>query len=181
MRYLLVIALLFGGAGLLRAADEKVEKKAATPAAVEEEDIRDRLGERFTSRGRGISFRPPLGGTEIKKAAIGVEIVRYVGADEKWSLNVSLMTFEKPTRLVSVDNPVTKEDESKSRPGIISQIVTQLLQNNVSTEILRQDVVNHGISDMGMIVARYTQGAQALLRQQAIIQRNDQLYYVLDF
>jgi hypothetical protein len=38
-----------------------------------------------------------------------------------------------------------------------------------------------GSNDVGMIVARYTQGGQTMLRQQAIIQRNDQLFYVLDF
>src|SRR5258705_4128938 len=40
----------------------------AAPAKTgDEEDVRDRLGERFTSRGRGIRFRPPIGGTEIKR------------------------------------------------------------------------------------------------------------------
>jgi hypothetical protein len=47
--------------------------------------------------------------------------------------------------------------------------------------VLRQDVVNVGKNDVGMLVARYTQGGQTVLRQQAIIQRNDQLFYLLDF
>src|SRR5258706_6842187 len=146
----------------------------------DEGDGRDRLGERFTSQGRGISFRPPLGGAQIKRTPIGTDIVRYTAADEKWSLNVSMLTFDKPTKLLSVDNPNTPEDESKPKPGILQQIAQQLGQNN-STEVLRQDVVNLGPRDVGMLVARYTQGGQTVLRQQALIQRNDQLFYVLDF
>jgi len=177
MRKLWIVALLLVAASALFAAD----KPASKTVAADEEDIRDRLGERFTSQGRGISFRPPLGGAQNKRTAIGTEIVRYSASDEKWSLNVSMLTFEKPMRLISVDNPTTPEDESKTKPGILQQIVQQLQQNNQGTEILRQDKVNLGLNDVGMLVARYTQGGQTMLRQQAIIQRNDQLFYLLDF
>src|SRR5258705_359411 len=83
--------------------------------------------------------------------------------------------------LLVVDDPKTPQDESKTNPGILQQIVAGLLQNNQNTDVLRQDVVNLGPLDMGMIVARYAQAGQTMLRQQAIIQRNDQLFYVLDF
>jgi hypothetical protein len=182
MRNTWIVALLLMGAGALWAVDEpKGKAPAGKAAAADQDDVRDRLGERFTSRGRGVSFRPPIGGAQIKRTPIGMEIVRYSAADEKWSLNVSMMTFDKPVRLVSVDNPTTPEDESKTKPGILQQIVGGLLQNNVNTAVLRQDVVNLGTNDVGMIVARYAQGGQTMLRQQAIIQRNDQLFYVLDF
>ena len=177
MRKLWIVALLLVAASAVWAAD----KPAPKSASADEDDVRDRLGERFTSQGRGISFRPPIGGAQIKRTPIGTEIVRYSASDEKWSLNVSILTFEKPMRLLSVDNPTTPEDESKTKPGILQQIVQQLQQNNVSTEVLRQDVVNLGPHDVGMLVARYTQGGQTVLRQQALIQRNDQLFYLLDF
>src|SRR6266850_157152 len=176
MRKFWIIALLLLAAGPIWAVD----KAAPKAAGADEDDVRDRLGERFTSQGRGISFRPPLGGAQIKRTPIGTDIVRYTAADEKWSLNVSMLTFDKPTKLLSVDNPNTPEDESKTKPGILQQIAQQLGQNN-STEVLRQDVVNLGPRDVGMLVARYTQGGQTVLRQQALIQRNDQLFYVLDF
>jgi hypothetical protein len=177
MRNFWMVALLFLAAGPTWAAD----KAAPKAANADEDDVRDRLGERFTSKGRGISFRPPLGGAQMKRTPIGTDIVRYSEADEKWSLNVSMLTFQKPTKLLNVDNPATPEDESKTKPGILQQIAQQLGQNNVSTELLRQDVVNVGKSDVGMLVARFTQGGQKVLRQQAIVQRNDQLFYVLDF
>jgi len=177
MKKLWIVALFLPAAGPLWAADKPASK--TTPA--DDDDIRSRLGERFTSRGRGISFRPPIGGTQMKRTPIGTDIVRYSGADEKWSLNVSMLTFEKPMRLLAVDNPTTPEDETKTKPGILQQIVQQLQQNNAGTEVLRQDVVNVGIHDTGMLVVRFTQGAQTFLRQQAIIQRNDQLFYILDF
>src|SRR5438093_9095434 len=133
MRRFWIVALLLVMAAPMRAAD-KAAKAAPKAAGADEDDVRDRLGERFTSRGRGISFRPPIGGAQIKRTPIGTDIVRYSAADEKWSLNVSMLTFEKPMRLISVDNPTTPEDESKTKPGILQQIVQQLQQNNVSTE-----------------------------------------------
>jgi hypothetical protein len=177
MKKFWIVALFLLAVSALWAADKPASK--STPA--DEDDIRDRLGERFTSRGRGISFRPPIGGAQMKRTPIGTDIVRYSASDEKWSLNVSMLTFDKPMRLLAVDNPTTPEDETKTKPGILQQIVQQIQQNNASTEILREDVINVGPHDVGMLVARTAQGAGTILRQQAFIQRNDQLFYVLDF
>lgn len=174
------VALLLLGACPLFAADKAAPLPASKTVANDDEDVRDRLGERFTSQGRGISFRPPIGGAQIKRTPIGADIVRYSAADEKWSLNVSMLTFDKPAKLLSVDNPNTPQDESKTKPGLLQQIVQQLQQNNLA-ELLRQDVVNVGKLDVGMLVVRYTQGNQTMLRQQAVVQRNDQVFYVLDF
>ena len=157
MRRIWTVALLLLAAGPIWGAD-KAAPLPASKTVADEDDVRDRLGERFTSQGRGISFRPPIGGAQIKRTPIGADIVRYTSADEKWSFNVSMLTFEKPAKLLSVDDPRTPEDESKTKPGILQQIVQQLGQNNIATEILRQDVVNVGKNDVGMLVARYTQG-----------------------
>src|SRR3954469_8629113 len=173
MRKSFVVALLLLAAGPIWAADKPAPKNGAA-----EDDVRDRLGERFTSKGRGISFRPPVGGAQMKRTPIGTDIVRYSASDEKWSLNVSMLTFDKPAKLLSVDIPTTPEDETRTKPGILQQIVLQLRQNNNGTEILRQDVVNVGKNDVGMLVARSAQGGQMVLRQQAIVQRNDQVFYV---
>src|SRR5436853_731413 len=175
------IALLLLAAGPIWAAERAAPAPASKKVAADEDDISDRLGERFTSQGRGISFRPPVGGVQTKRTPIGAEIVRYSAADEKWSLNVSMLSFEKPAKLLNVDNPSTPENEAVTKPGILQQIVLQLQQNNVSTEVLRQDVVNVGKNDVGMVVLRYTQGGATLLRQQAVVQRNDQVFYVLGF
>src|SRR4051812_26366954 len=177
MRRFWTIALMLLGGGPIW-ADAPAPSNARTPASkivADEDDFRDRLGERFTSQGRGISFRPPIGGAQMKRTPIGTDIVRYSAADEKWSLNVSMLTFEKPAKLLSFDNPNTPEDESKTKPGLLQQIAQQLQKNNASTEILRQDVVNVGKNDAGMLVMRYTQGGQTFLRQQAVVQRNDQV------
>jgi hypothetical protein len=182
MRKFWAVLLLLLTATPLWAAEIPASKSAPKPAAAtDEEDVRDRLADRFTSLGRGISFRPPMGGVQMKRTPIGADIVRYSAADEKWSLNVSMLALEKPAKLLSVDNPATPEDEAKTKPGILQQIAQQHQQNNVSTEVLRQDVVNIGKNDVGMIVVRSTQGGQTMLRQQAIVQRNDQVFYVLDF
>src|SRR6476660_2340400 len=98
MRKFLAVAFLLLMAGPLWAADKAAPVPASKTVAGDEDDARDRLGERFTSQGRGISFRPPLGGVQTKRTPIAAEIVRYSAADEKWSLNVSMLNFDKPAK-----------------------------------------------------------------------------------
>ncbi|MCY2952056.1 MAG: hypothetical protein NTU53_08770 [Planctomycetota bacterium] len=139
------------------------------------------LGEYFVSRGAGLALRPPVGGTQIKPVAVGMNIVQYVNTEEKWALRVLQMVFEKPAAMVGKDDPSTPGvDESKTMPGVLAQTVQQLLLQNAGGKLLRQDVINVGKQDTGMIILRYTQGSQTYLRQAALIQRNDQHYYVLD-
>src|SRR4051794_30802137 len=142
MRKFWAVLLLLLTATPLWAAEIPASKSAPKPAAAtDEEDVRDRLADRFTSLGRGVSFWAAMGGVQMKRTPIGADIVRYSAADEKWSLNVSMLALEKPAKLLSVDNPATPEDEAKTKPGILQQIAQQHQQNNVSTEVLRQDVV----------------------------------------
>ncbi len=151
------------------------------PARADSEDNGSQfLGEYFTSRGAGLAFRPPIGGTQIKPAALGVSIVQYVNPEEKWALRVSQMVFEKPSPLLGKDDLSTPAVDESKTTGVLMQTAQQLLVQNPGSTLLRQDVVNIGKYDTGMIILRYTQGSQTYLRQAALIQRTNQHYYVLD-
>jgi hypothetical protein len=155
--------------------------KASAVQAQAGGDASQYLGERFTSRAAGLSFRPPVNGTQIKPPAVGINIVQYINSDEKWALKVSQMVFEKPARLVGKDDPTTPTvDESKTQPGVLGEMEKQVTMQQSGCHVMRQDVINVGSYDTGLLVLRYMQGTQAYLRQIAMLQRNDQHYYVLD-
>ena len=139
------------------------------------------LGERFVSAAGGISFRAPADAKRIKPSAVGTTIVQYYNAEDRWSLAVQRLIFEKPTKLVEVDDPKTPGiDESITKAGILEATARQLLINNQATQVLRKDVVNVGPSNAGILIMRYTDGGQTWLRQQALIEGSDRLYYSFD-
>lgn len=140
----------------------------------------DRLGEMFVSKAAGVSFRPPAGGVMSRRLGIGKEIVSYANTDEKWSLKVSQVYFEKPARLVGRDDPATPGNEAQMQPGILDETVRQLKLQNAATQVLRDDVVNIGPHDVGLVICRFGQGGLYWLRQQAFVQVNSQRYYVFD-
>ena len=80
-------------------------KPAATPTAASTSE--SPLGERFVSAAGGISFRAPADAKRIKPTAVGKTIVQYYNAEERWSLAVQRLMFDKPTKLVELDNPTT--------------------------------------------------------------------------
>ena len=143
----------------------------------------DYLGERFTTRAGGISLRPPKGALKSQSASVGTSIVQFVNKEENWSLTVSRLYLDRPTRLAGVDDPRTElVDESQTQPGIIGETARKLAQQTTG-RLLRHDVINVGPHDAGIIILRYTQGTQTWLRQQALIRAQgygDRLFYVLD-
>jgi hypothetical protein len=171
MRVWPLVALMIG-AGLTAAG--------AVRSAAADDSPADRLGVEFSSQAAGLSFRPPAGGTMIRRAGIGRDIVTYTNADEKWSLKVSQLYFEKPARLIGWDDPSTPVNEIITNPGILDQTVQQLKLQNAATQILRDDVVNVGPHDTGILISRSGQGGTNWLRQQAFIRINDHRYYVFD-
>src|SRR5687767_14491860 len=60
-------------------------------------------------------------------------------------------------------------------------MVRQLRLNDSASQILRSDKTNIGPLDGAMIVSRSFLGRQTMLRQQLILQKNEQLYYIFDF
>jgi hypothetical protein len=67
------------------------------------------------------------------------------------------------------------------RIGLLDYTVQDILQTNPKAEVLRQDVVNVGEHSVGIAIVRVGLGTERFLRQQAIFQADEQLYYVFNF
>lgn len=177
-----MIGFLAAGA----AADGPASAPASRPAVANGEI----LGERFESQASGIAFRPPARCEMIRRRGIAEEVVQYRDEKRMWTLNVRRMSLPTSQPLVAKDDPATPNvDESKTQPGLLETTVRQLVAQTVgAAQVIRQDVIR--IDDkvagdkkipVGMLAYRYTDGPQRWFRQQALVEANDQLYYVFDF
>lgn len=186
-----LLSLLFLSAFLVPALVQAQSTRPAAPSTrptarpADDDDIADRLAPRFTSRVGAISFRPPLGGTVDRRISENPDLVaRFTDGDEKWSLLVSRKFFSRPTKLVGVDDPRTANiDESKTDPGVVDALVTQLRTNDVNAQLLRQQKTQVSGRETGFVALRFTNAktGQVWFRQHAVIQVNDQLFYIFDF
>ena len=133
------------------------------------------VGPKFESKAAGIAFRPPAGCKEVRKPGSD-EIVEFINDDKSWLLRVTRPTFPTPV-------PLTNGKDANGRPvqGLLDYTINQLKIATPNATVLRQDVVNVDASFVGLITLRFSLGSQKWLRQQAMVQVNDQLYYVLNF
>ncbi len=155
--------------------------KAPAASSVDPDNPANRLGPLFSSKAAGVAFRPPAGGTMTRRMGVGTEIVQYANVEENWVLKVSRLYFDSPTRLIGRDDPATPQvNEAETRPGLLEQTVHQIKLQNAAAEILRKDKINLGAQDTGVVISRYVQGTQFWLRQQAIVEASDQLYFMFD-
>lgn len=145
---------------------------AATPAGGDE------LGPEFASLAAGISFRPPGGMQQLRKVTTGDDIVQFADDKRQWLFKLSRVVLNTPAPLE------TEIDAGKrvTRVGMLESSAQGLENDMGGAEILRQDVVNISDLPVGRLAARFKSGPDtARLTQRAIIQANEQLYYVFDF
>jgi hypothetical protein len=133
------------------------------------------LGQPFESQTAGIAFRPPAGGKQIIKTDPD-NVVEYVNDDKNWLLKVTRARLSKAMPLQS-----GKDKTGAARVGLLDYTVQDILQTNPKAEVLRQDVVNVGDHNVGIAIVRVGLGTERYLRQQAIFQADEQLYYVFNF
>jgi hypothetical protein len=135
------------------------------------------LGARYESRTAGISFNPPADCKQMA-APNNDEIVEFSNEDKNWLLRVSRPTFPTP---VPLSTTIARPSENKpAQTGLLDYTAQQLQAANPGAKVLRQDVINVDANYIGMIALRFTLGTQRWLRQQALYQVNDQLYYILN-
>lgn len=136
------------------------------------------LGKPFDRESAGITFRAPEGYTPIIELD-REEIVRFVNDLKKptWTLSLTRKSFPKgPQVLFGV-----KDAKGEFVNGIVENTLLAL-KGELSGKVLRAgDPTNIGTKDVGMIVMRYTKNGERRLAQHAIIEANDQLYYLLAF
>jgi hypothetical protein len=158
------IALLFVS---LAVAQE--EQKPQPPAALTgRPDVvgEELLGGTYQNALAGIAFRVPGSCAQVPKT--GEEVARFANADKSWEMVV--------TR-TAIGQPMPLSDEKKM--GLLEVMSARLKQTNPGLDLVRQDTVNLGEYQAGLIAARIATGSQRKLLQQAIVQANDQLYYTL--
>jgi hypothetical protein len=152
-------------------------RPATRPAADRPDAPPVALGPRFESMVHGIAFNAPADCKENRNAAAQNQIVEYVNEDKNWSLRVSRLSLERPTPLTAMRDPKDNHEVQ----GLLENTIAQIRSDIPTAEIVRQDVTNVSENFVGLIILRYALGAQHWLRQQAILQANDQLYYVFNF
>ena len=123
------------------------------------------LGASFQSPLDGIAFRVPGSCQQVPKA--GDEIARFANPEKTWEMTVSRSTSSQPMALTG----------EASKMGLLEVVAARLKQASPSIEIVRQDTINLGENQAGILAARISVGAQKKLLQEAIVQANDQLYY----
>ncbi len=132
------------------------------------------LAPRYENKTAGISFRPPSDTKEVAHPN-GDEIVQFVNEAKSWILRVSKPTFASPVPLST-----SRDKAGVENTGLLEYTVQQLKDVTPGAKILRMDVINVDSSYVGMIALRFSMGSQRWLRQQAIFQVNDRLYYILN-
>jgi hypothetical protein len=133
----------------------------------------DQLAERFQSVAAGVSFCPPLGMKEIMRP-LSDEIVRYVDDQRHWVLEVTKLELEHPMELGNIK----KSDVVV--PGLMARTAAGIERATPGAQIYRQDQINVGTVDVGVIVARYQMASETNLTQQAMVRRNGTTYYVFN-
>jgi hypothetical protein len=174
-----IVGILACGAGLTTAtAQPLLTTQPTTASSVHSDEPSTSMllaPEPFISDATGISFRPPAGCKNLGTNN-GQLVANYSDDSRKWVLRVTEATFPNPVELKD-----TKDKDQHTVQGLLDYTVTQLKDAEPGCEILRNDIVNAGPYFVGMIALRYVQSGQTWLRQQALLEVNNQLYYIFNF
>ncbi len=130
------------------------------------------LGPAFESKTAGIHFRPPADTKQV--ATAGTEaLAEYVNEEKQILLRVSRVAQPTPIEL-------TKGVDANGEPtgGLLGYMADKQRQANVGSKTLRCDKINVDSNWVGILTMRYTSGTQRWLRQQAVVQVNEQLYFI---
>jgi hypothetical protein len=137
----------------------------------------DLLDDLFESQAGGISFRPPADSKQVRRSEQDA-IAEFANDDRQWLLKVTRASLGQPLALQT-----TKEksgDTEREHPGLLDMTVSNILKENPAAEILRKEIVNVGQNGVGIAVLRIKIGSQRFLRQQAIFQVDEKLYFVFN-
>ena len=166
--FLTVVAMLAPAQDAAPAKPDAVPSVLNPPA----EETGEILGEPFESLGLGIALRRPAGSKVIRQ--VGGSEVDFVHEKNKWNLRVARLTLTQPMPLQTSRDP-----EGARRVGLFEVTVDRLKDDLPGAAVLRSDVIRVGQTDVGMIALRYVKELETLLSQQAIVRRDDRVYFTL--
>ena len=132
-----------------------------------------RLGDVFESQSAGIAFRAPADARLVRRGG-GDEIVQYVNEQKKWNLRVHRIQFGEPM-------PVAARKDRKTEkvvPGLLELTLDQFKLDKPGAEVLRDDVVPMNDALVGLIAARYSEGFETYLHQQALVAQSERTYAI---
>lgn len=137
------------------------------------------LGPVFESQSAGIRFNVPMGCRPVLQVSADL-LAEFDNPDRLWTLKLARMQFDTPKSLVN-----TKAADGSDVAGLMDTTLGSLKTNLPEAKVLRQDMVNIQNGDfrvknnVALLVLRYTMRARRQLCQQALIQANDHLFYIL--
>lgn len=136
----------------------------------------DLLGDEFRSPATGIALRPPVNCEKVD-SNVPDQIAQFNDEDRHWVFKVSRLALGHPLPLTTYNDQFGREHD-----GLMETTLKQLEQQPVA-QVVTQDIVHTGPGGrlpVGVIVIRYEQNLQRRLLQQALVEANDQLYYVIE-
>lgn len=152
-------------------------------------EVGDLLGPVYENRSAGIALRPPAGSKTVRKNG-GDDVVEFSNEQRRWALKVMVITTQQPIGLTT-----SKDINGRETLGLMEitkDRVARALPEGATAEgrFLREDVINIAdgvasedprvrVPNVGMLALRYTKGLERLLGQQAIIQANERMYYLI--
>ncbi|MDB5329279.1 MAG: hypothetical protein JWP03_430 [Phycisphaerales bacterium] len=146
------------------------------------------LGDIYESQSGGVSFRPPASVRMIDNLNSKF-IAEWADPQRDWTLKLSRMVLEKNTPLASIKNEVT----GMPVEGLLDTTVKRLQAALPGGKVLRQDLTNirdggkfddkhpEAKNNVGLIAIRYNEAGKRRLAQQAIIQSDYRIFYLLSF
>jgi hypothetical protein len=137
------------------------------------------LGEMFENPAAGIAFRPPAGCTQIRKTDTD-HVAEYIHDQKQWLLKVTRARLSQDM-LLQTTKERGADGKMYDKVGLLDYTVKDVLKQHPAAEVLRNDIVNVGEYPCGIAVFRLNLGTQKFLRQQAIVQDHEKLYYVFNF
>ena len=140
----------------------------------DESGRRELLAPWYESQSAGIGFRPPADSQMIERGGVNNVIAEFTNDKQGLYLKVSREELQTPQPLSTV-----KDKDGRVRLGVLQEAMDGFKRANPMAEILRQDVVNVAQADVGLMVARYNLATNRKLMQQAIVQLDTRVYYVL--
>lgn len=152
------------------------------------DDLEHSLGPRFESTSAGVAICPPAS-CQLVNRLDSKYVAEWANVKLNWRLSLARITPPEARSLTDGRN-----NFGTPVHGLLEETVAHLQAGIPGCKILRQDVTNiseGGAIDphhpelqkpnVGLIALRYTQGTQHFLSQQALIQANERLYYLLTF
>jgi hypothetical protein len=140
----------------------------------------DLLGAPFENESAGLSLRLPTGLHRVRSTGTGDDIGQFGDSARRWQLKLTRIILPQPTALASAT-----DNFGKPIPGLVERTATKLMHDMPGCKILRQDMTNIRDGDpkvkdnAGMIAVRYSAAGGHYLTQQAIIQSNDRLFFLM--